>query len=69
MMQLIMEHKHEGGGGGATDRLRLRALAFPICSQGFIARVYHRALVNTRRHCFPGLDELPSSFRCAISNY
>ncbi len=51
-----MEQKTWGGGGRATDGLWLRAFAFPICSQGFIARaccwthvnVVYQASMNSR---------------------
>ncbi len=52
-----------------TDGLWLRTLTFSICSQDFIERVLCRALVNTRRRFFPGLNENPTSFRWAISSY
>ncbi len=54
---------------GVTDGLGLRALALPVLSQGFVARVCCGALVNTRRCCNPGLNKLPSSLCWAISTY
>ncbi len=56
----------EGVRPTAYGYVRLR---FQYARKALIAGVYRRALVNTRRRCFPGLNELPSSFCCAISNY
>ncbi len=36
-------------------------LLFKIIFQGFVARVFRRALINTRRCCFPGVGKITAS--------
>ncbi len=44
----------------AEEKIK-RKLNIEASSQGLAARVCCRALGNTRRRCFPGLNKLPSS--------
>ncbi len=65
-IQLIMEQKTWGMWMGCDRRLVITC----VCVFNMLTRLFSTGLLScTGRRCFPGLNELPSSFRCAISNY